>query len=140
MKRDLKQTQILHDELRVGTLKEQLASPRDNDELKYLRFLKLREFVMSMLDLKKENKGLAGGIVDNEGRRILYNKLTMQLEADLDDGSILNETLKMQAEQMSKLKESHESHRNQAFNYCSTLKDKLKGFVETVYNVIIIDK
>jgi hypothetical protein len=124
--------QKLKTELEVGTLKEQLDSPYDTEQTKQERFLKLRDFVLTMLDLKKDNKQRANCIINNEADRILFNKLSLQLGADLDEAVLKNDGLKMQAEQMTKLRESHERHRNQAFDYCSTLKDKLKTFVQTV--------
>jgi hypothetical protein len=122
----------LHDELKIGTLKENLASPRDSEEAKRRRFLKLRDLILTMLGIKKENKYLSNTIVENEKYRQLSNKLTIQLEADLEDNVFKNGGYKWQAEQMTKLKDSHEVHRNQAFNYCTTLKSRLKNFVETV--------
>jgi hypothetical protein len=125
----------LKDELKTATLREKLLN--DPEQVKKEKFNKLKDFILNMLDLKKENNNMAKSIVGNESHRLLLNRLTMQIEADLNDGMSKNGLLKTQADQMIKLKESHENHRNKAFSYCSTLKSKLKSFVETVRLLLI---
>ena len=102
------------DELIVGRMKEKLGDPTETEQSKKVRQEKVKDMLINMIDLKSINKTIADEIVENEKRRILLNKLILQLEADLNQGIERNEFLKKEVSQMSDLKDQHQYHRNKA--------------------------
>jgi hypothetical protein len=93
---------------------------------------RMNELFKSMSSINSDNMLISQRIVSLEDDRILKNSLIIQLDNELDYVIEENKMLKEEASHIENIKNKTETYRNESFNYCITLKKKMKGFIDTV--------